>query len=74
MSLLLETNSFVLTEFFKSNSINFIDELVISQMLSNILNDVYVLQSNPDISEEEIDLALEMAAKFMQPHWLMIMH
>lgn len=45
------------------------------EMLSNILKmtEQTVLQSNPDISEEEIDLALEMAAKFMQPHWLMIM-
>jgi len=31
------------------------------------------LQTNPDISEEELDLALEMTGKLTQPHWLMIM-
>ena len=32
-----------------------------------------VLQSNPEISEEELDLALEMTSKLTQPHWIMIM-
>ncbi len=44
-------------------------------MLSNILNmtEQAVLQSNPEISEEELDLALEMTGKLTQPHWIMIM-
>ena len=44
-------------------------------MLANILHttEQAVLQSNPEISEEELDLALEMTGKFLQPHWLMIM-
>ena len=44
-------------------------------MLTNILNttEQTVLQSQPDISDEDLDLALEMTAKIMQPHWLMIM-
>ncbi len=44
-------------------------------MLANILHatEQTVLQSNPEISEEELDLALEMTGKFLQPHWLMIM-
>lgn len=44
-------------------------------MLANILDttEQAVLQSNPEISEEELDLALEMTGKFLQPHWLMIM-
>ena len=44
-------------------------------MLSNILNmtEQTVLQSNPEISEEELDLALEMTGKLTQPHWIMIM-
>ena len=44
-------------------------------MLENTLNmtEQTVLHSNPEISDEELDLALEMTAKFMQPHWLMIM-
>ena len=43
--------------------------------LTNILHttEQAVLQSNPEISEEELDLALEMTGKFTQPHWLMIM-
>ena len=43
-------------------------------MLSDILNrtEQNVLHSQPDISDEQLDLALEMTAKFMQPHWLMI--
>ena len=44
-------------------------------MLANILKttEQAVLQTNPDISEEELDLALEMTGKLTQPHWLMIM-
>lgn len=46
-----------------------------SDMLSNILKmtEQAVLQSNPEISEEELDLALEMTGKLAQPHWIMIM-
>ena len=32
-----------------------------------------MLEAQPDISEEELDLALQMVNKFMQPHWMMIM-
>ena len=44
-------------------------------MLANILKttEQAVLQSNPEISEEELDIALEMVVKLTQPHWLMIM-
>jgi len=43
-------------------------------MLSNILNmtEQSVLQSDPDISDEELDLALKITNKMIQPHWLMI--
>ena len=46
-----------------------------SDMLSNILKmtEQSVLQSNPEISEDELDLALEMTSKLTQPHWIMIM-
>ena len=45
------------------------------EMLSNILNmtEQAMLESNPEISDKDLDLALEMTAKFTQPHWLMIM-
>tara|TARA_B100001758_G_C18218623_1_gene509027 strand:+ start:138 stop:659 length:522 start_codon:yes stop_codon:yes gene_type:complete len=44
-------------------------------MLADMLNmtEQTILQSNPEISEKELDLALEMTAKLTQPHWLMIM-
>ena len=44
-------------------------------MLVEIINrtEQAILQSNHEISDEELDLALEMTAKFTQPHWLMIM-
>ena len=44
-------------------------------MLANIIymTEQAVLESNPEISEEELDLALEMTGNFTQPHWLMIM-
>ena len=44
-------------------------------MLANIMHmtEQSVLESNPEISEEELDLALEMTGNFTQPHWLMIM-
>ena len=32
-----------------------------------------MLESNPDVSDEELDLALEMTSKMMQPHWIMMM-
>ena len=32
-----------------------------------------MLESNPDVSDEELDLALEMTSKMMRPHWIMMM-
>ena len=44
-------------------------------MLAEVLKmtEQSLLQSNPDISDEELDLALEMTGKVTQPHWLMIL-
>ena len=44
-------------------------------MLANILNitEQTMLEANPEISDQQLDLALSMTAKFMQPHWMMIM-
>ena len=43
--------------------------------LANILNitEQAMLEANPEISDQELDLALSMTSKFMQPHWMMIM-
>ena len=32
-----------------------------------------MLESNPNISEEELELGLEMTAKFVQPHWVLML-
>ena len=32
-----------------------------------------MLETNPEISDKELDLALSITTKFMQPHWMMIM-
>ena len=44
-------------------------------MLADIMNmtEQAMLEADPEISDEQLDLALSMTAKFMQPHWLMIM-
>jgi hypothetical protein len=30
-------------------------------------------ESNPEISDQELDLGLSMTTKFMQPHWMMLL-
>ena len=44
-------------------------------MLANILNmtEQAMLEANPEISDQQLDLALSMTTKIMQPHWMMIM-
>ena len=32
-----------------------------------------ILESKPEISDEELDLALDMTTKFIQPHWMLIL-
>ena len=43
--------------------------------LANILNmtEQAMLEANPETSDQELDLALSITTKFMQPHWMMIM-
>ena len=44
-------------------------------MLADIMNmtEQAMLETDPEISDEQLDLALSMTSKFMQPHWMMIM-
>ena len=44
-------------------------------MLANIMNmtEQAMLEADPEISDQQLDLALSMTSKFMQPHWIMIM-
>ena len=37
------------------------------------LTEQTLLQSDPEISDEMLEMQLQFAAKFMQPHWMMIM-
>lgn len=65
--------------FFSSVIVAFYSFIHISYLEPNMLSDVLheteqaMLQANPEISDEQLDLTLSMTAKFMQPHWLMIM-
>jgi hypothetical protein len=44
-------------------------------MLANIMNitEQAMLEADPEISDEQLDLGLSITSKFMQPHWMMIM-
>ncbi len=65
--------------FFSSVILAFYTFIFVSYIEPNTLTELMqqteqaVLESNPEISDEELDLALEMTAKFMQPHWMLIL-
>ena len=65
--------------FFSSIILSFYQFIYISYLDPNALSEIMkiteqaMLESNPEISDEELDMALQMTAKFMQPHWMMIM-
>lgn len=65
--------------FFSSVIMAFYSLVYIMYLEPDMLNKVLktteqaVLQTNPEISEEELELALSMTSKLFQPHWLMIM-
>ena len=65
--------------FFSSVILAFYTFLFISYINTDALNDIIsmteqaMLESNPDVSDEELDLALEMTSRMMQPHWIMMM-
>ena len=65
--------------FFSSVILAFYTFIFISYIEPNTLNEILVqaeqaiLEKNPEISDEELDLALGMTAKFIQPHWMLIL-
>tara|TARA_B100000965_G_C19335262_1_gene644896 strand:- start:176 stop:697 length:522 start_codon:yes stop_codon:yes gene_type:complete len=65
--------------FFSSIIMAFYSFIYIMYLEPDMLNEVLktteqaVLQTNPEVSEEELELALNMTSKLFQPHWLMIM-
>ena len=63
-------SSIILT-FYQFIYISYLDPHAMSEIIK--ITEQSMLQSNPEISDEELDMALEMTSKFMQPHWMMIM-
>lgn len=65
--------------FFSSLILSFYTFIFINYIEPDTLNNILVqteqaiLESDPDISDEELDLALEMTSKFVQPHWMLIL-
>ncbi len=65
--------------FFSSVILAFYTFIFINYIEPNTLNEILqqaeqaILESNPEISDEELDLALEMTNKFVQPHWMLIL-
>ena len=43
-------------------------------MIADVMNttEYTILESDPNISDEELDMALSMTAKLLQPHWMML--
>ena len=65
--------------FFSSVIFSFYSVIYILYINTEVLNEVMklteqtMLEAQPEISDDDLDLALQMASKFMQPHWVMIM-
>jgi len=65
--------------FFSSVIMAFYSFIYITYLNTDMLTEILkmteqtVLQSDPDISEKDLNLALEMTSRLTQPHWLMIM-
>jgi hypothetical protein len=63
--------SSVILSFYSVIFISYIDTEALSEVMK--MTEQTLLEANPEISDEQLDMALEMTGKFMQPHWMMIM-
>ena len=63
--------SSIILAFYQFIYISYIDPNALSEVMK--ITEQAMLESNPEISDEELDMALQMTSKFMQPHWMMIM-
>ena len=63
--------SSIILAFYSVIFISYIDTEALSEIIK--LTEQTMLEAQPEISDEELDLALQMVSKFMQPHWMMIM-
>ncbi len=65
--------------FFSSVIFAFYSVIYILYINTEVLNEAMklteqtMLEAQPEISDEDLDSALQMVSKFMQPHWVMIM-
>ena len=62
-SVILSFYTFIFVTFIEPDYLNKIIELA----------EQAILESDPEISDENLDLALSMSERFMQPHWLLIL-
>ena len=63
--------SSVILAFYTFIFINYIEPNTLKEILEKA--EQVILEGNPEISDEELDLALEMTGKFIQPHWMLIL-
>ena len=63
--------SSIILVFYQFIYISYIDPNALSEIMK--ITEQAMLKSKPEISDEDLDMALEMTGKLMQPHWMMIM-
>ena len=63
--------SSIILAFYSVIYVLYINTEALSEIIK--LTEQAMLEAQPEISEQELDLALQMVSKFMQPHWMMIM-
>ena len=63
--------SSIILAFYSVIHISYIDTEALSEIMK--ITKQTMLEAQPEISDQELDLALQMVSKFMQPHWMMIM-
>ncbi len=63
--------SSIILAFYQFIYVSYLDPSALSEVMK--ITEQAMLESNPEVSDEELDMALEMTSRFMQPHWMMIM-
>ena len=61
----------VILAFYTFIFINYIEPNTLNEIL--VQSEQAILKSNPEISDEELDLALDITTKIVQPHWMLIL-
>ncbi|MDG1719533.1 MAG: DUF4199 domain-containing protein, partial [Flavobacteriales bacterium] len=63
--------SSIIMAFYQFIYISYLDPNSLSEIMK--ITEQSMLESDPEISDERLDKALQMTSKFMQPHWMMIL-